>query len=85
MTNAVTEKPNFVFHPGGKDTVFAAGDYFTKNGHLYFVLDYTTGGFVIENCQTFCSLPVTYEYMREGVRWLARDSSYKRTKSGRGE
>ena len=65
--------------PSGKDVkVFGAGDYFTKNGHLYFVLDYKTGGFIIENCSTLCQHPVEFEFMQLATRWIARDSSYAR-------
>jgi hypothetical protein len=83
--NAVSSPSHASSSSGDVTSVFAAGDYFHKNGHLYFVLDYLVGGFIVENCQTYCSLPVTYDYMREGVTFIARDSSYKRTKSRRGE
>lgn len=84
---STTQAPTVVTDlPSGKDiTVFGAGDYFTKNGHLYFITDYCVGGFVVENCETLFSHPVGFEFVQKEVKWIARDSSYKRSKPRRGE
>jgi hypothetical protein len=67
--------------PSGGDSnsaLFAAGDYFTWNSRLYFILDYDIGGFIVENCQTLCSLPISRELMEEGATWIARDRAHRK-------
>ena len=71
MSSTVTDLPS------GKDVpVFGAGDYVVKNSHLYFILDYTVGGYILENCETLYEHPVDYEFMRQEVTWVARDTAY---------
>lgn len=82
MSTTVTEVVT-----GEEITVFGAGDYFTKNGHLYFILDYMNGGFVIENCETLYSHPVGFEFMhpKATVKWIANDTAYRRSRLTRRE
>jgi hypothetical protein len=67
-------------NPGGEATaLFAAGDYFAKNGRLYFFLDYIIGGYIIENCETLCTFPVEFDFFDSEVKWIAKDLSYRRS------
>ena len=59
-----------------RQIVYGAGDYLTKNGHLYFITDYRPGGFIIENCETLCQHPIDFDFMHIGARWIARDKDY---------
>ena len=83
MTVEAPTKPTVVTDAdSGKDiTVYGAGDYITKNGHLYFILDYRPGGFVIENCDTLYSHPVDFNFLKpdDSVKWIAKDVNYSKT------
>jgi hypothetical protein len=70
--------------PGGEATaLFAAGDYFARNGRLYFFLDYVVGGYIIENCETLCTFPVGFDFFDPEVKWIARDMDYKRKRAAK--
>jgi len=71
-------------NPSGEATaLFAAGDYFARNGRLYFFLDYVVGGYIIENCETLCTFSVEFDFFDPEVKWIARDLDYKRRRAAK--
>jgi hypothetical protein len=59
--------------------LISIGDYIVKYDHLYFVLDYATGGYMVENCDTLLIHKVAHDFMDKHVRWIATDTHYRKS------